>query len=566
MSSNRFGHFAASSSSRGSPSTSSGGRQIAERLMLHSFSLAEMDGSGHFIATALNIALELLESAAGQNVLRDLGTSVVRAWRATGSEGSDPFDGDEAYMSSYVRYFVQQMRLYVPWVTIDPGITSLDVIAHIETYSSVESQLDAFIPRASCHFSINPLIVESMLVNDTRLWQPTVRGASSAEEDRLKRKAKHNYDTFLFIFGVAFFHESCHAFTTYLAGSDASSTPPAVTYLTYHETQSEDDDEGARNATGESGRWAERQLLGGSLELYRDVDDDNVQPGVPFLLDDAATAWPVKSDAIHAFISNVQHCRFPLRTGKDKLTEQDRITYGIASLGSTDTVPAQASHRTMAALRQVGQLPAYNIMTRLAVVSVVATLSSCGPGVYGGSGFSVTDTVTITAVGLPAAAGSVVGGRVLTMVVEGGPGAGAVDVGGADGSSSLTGSVYGPQTAPAVKTPVPHPAGTVPPAPMPAVSQGGPRKGGRKGRPGTAAMAGGIVAATAVGLASTGVPVSVTVTPEWGEPAALYAGVAAAAAAQRSSSCCGLYSTSARGLAQTEPNTDSKAAATAAVE
>ena len=89
-------------------------------------------------------------------------------------------------------------------------------------------------------------------------------------------------------------------------------TPPGVTVLGYRQ-----------GAGGESGREAERHLLGGNLELYHDVDDNHgevsldhllsyratmaYQTGIPHLLiNNQATAAEIRLEAIQAFVSNVR--------------------------------------------------------------------------------------------------------------------------------------------------------------------------------------------------------------------------------------------------------------------
>lgn len=77
------------------------------------------------------------------------------------------------------------------------------------------------------------------------------------------------------MFGVSAAHELCHAFVSYLGQNNPSTrsyTPPNVTYLNYGVQYSDADGD-----SGESGRWFERRLFGGSLEFYRDNNDDHGQ-------------------------------------------------------------------------------------------------------------------------------------------------------------------------------------------------------------------------------------------------------------------------------------------------
>lgn len=99
-------------------------------------------------------------------------------------------------------------------------------------------------------------------------------GPSARAREEGTRMAKR-HKGFQFMFAVATAHELCHAFVGYLAqNSDAieSYTPPNVSFLNYQAHHA-----GARSANGESGRWFEAELFGGSLEFYRDPNDNHGQ-------------------------------------------------------------------------------------------------------------------------------------------------------------------------------------------------------------------------------------------------------------------------------------------------
>lgn len=84
------------------------------------------------------------------------------------------------------------------------------------------------------------------------------------------------------MFAVATAHELTHLFVAYLAGGsndNNSRTPPEVSHLNYWGSMDED----GRPETGESGRWLENQLFGGSVEFYRDVRDDANQVSLALL-------------------------------------------------------------------------------------------------------------------------------------------------------------------------------------------------------------------------------------------------------------------------------------------
>lgn len=87
------------------------------------------------------------------------------------------------------------------------------------------------------------------------------------------KKMATRFRTFLFMLAVATTHELTHVFVGYLAqGQDDfdSYTPRQVSYLNYSGLQRPD----GQPLTGESGRWLESRLFGGSIEFYRDISDD----------------------------------------------------------------------------------------------------------------------------------------------------------------------------------------------------------------------------------------------------------------------------------------------------
>ena len=99
------------------------------------------------------------------------------------------------------------------------------------------------------------------------------------------RKMSARYRTYLFALALTVAHELTHFFVAYLAQGRTTSdtyTPPTVSYLNY---AAEVDGAGAPTV-GESGRWLENVLFGGSIEFYRDVEDDDGQVRIPsFFLD-----------------------------------------------------------------------------------------------------------------------------------------------------------------------------------------------------------------------------------------------------------------------------------------
>lgn len=83
------------------------------------------------------------------------------------------------------------------------------------------------------------------------------------------------------MFGVATAHELCHAFIAFLAQNpdhEETLTPPRVSHLNFG---TQGGRRGRSAVGGESGRWFENALFGGSLEFYYDPRDDDGQVSHP---------------------------------------------------------------------------------------------------------------------------------------------------------------------------------------------------------------------------------------------------------------------------------------------
>lgn len=96
------------------------------------------------------------------------------------------------------------------------------------------------------------------------------RAHSSAAKKYMQR-----WRNFLFMFACATLHELSHLFVGYLTRGALPDTPDGITHLNY--SQYFDEETGEMNPGGESGRWLENVLYGGSIEYYADRRDDRGQ-------------------------------------------------------------------------------------------------------------------------------------------------------------------------------------------------------------------------------------------------------------------------------------------------
>ena len=91
------------------------------------------------------------------------------------------------------------------------------------------------------------------------------RDTSEARAERKKMLLRHKH--FQFMFATATAHEMCHIFVGYLSQNrrhGGRSTPPGITHLDYGRHQGADM---YGRYPGESGRWFENKLFGGTLEF-----------------------------------------------------------------------------------------------------------------------------------------------------------------------------------------------------------------------------------------------------------------------------------------------------------
>lgn len=151
------------------------------------------------------------------------------------------------------------------------------------------------------------------------------RSRETSEGRAMRKKMLLRHKHFQFMFATATAHELCHAFYGYISQNGKhgrDDTPPEITHLDYgvHQ-QDEADDPGA--GKGESGRWVENILFGGSLEFYRDTSEDNAQvrfktssklgfelterqTGVLHVLDSNEVAWKVHPKSILKFVEGAR--------------------------------------------------------------------------------------------------------------------------------------------------------------------------------------------------------------------------------------------------------------------
>ncbi|KAI1735728.1 hypothetical protein F4680DRAFT_469767 [Xylaria scruposa] len=113
---------------------------------------------------------------------------------------------------------------------------------------------------------------------------------------------------------------------------------------------------------GESGRWLEGVLYGGSLELYNEKTEGPEQPGRPYILDRHNFYHRINPRAVVEFVTDPRHYRFPFPLGKAEIRD-DLRRQGLRNTGSTSeaAMPAPRSIRAMQSLSAIRKLRGYSI-------------------------------------------------------------------------------------------------------------------------------------------------------------------------------------------------------------
>ncbi|KAH7001250.1 hypothetical protein EDB80DRAFT_87520 [Ilyonectria destructans] len=314
------------------------------------------------LASAANIGLEILETPEGKRTLENLGCLIVDEWYRTRRY---QFSGNPRLMRDYVTHFLSTLRADFPTIQIG-NLGNPDCLGATERITGVwDGALTSFKPKLAVILSFNEGRVADMVeaarmssAGNAGQGQP---GAASRLLDRHKR--------FQFMLAATAAHELCHVFVAYLSGgrdTGYSYTPPTVSHLDLGYTAPGGEDD---QSTGESGRWFENALFGGSLEFYRDPQDDNRQVGIPHVLDQHNVARRIDPRAIKGLVEFVQGSRrfvFPFATVGSGITARQRAERGIRSLGSTQArgglPPGTANLRFMQAQgRSSRPLRMYNV-------------------------------------------------------------------------------------------------------------------------------------------------------------------------------------------------------------
>ncbi|KAJ3524582.1 hypothetical protein NM208_g12005 [Fusarium decemcellulare] len=314
------------------------------------------------LASAINIGLKLLEMPQGRNALAQLGQVVVQEWHR---DGAHRFGGDVRQMGRYVDCFLSAMRSQpFPQVTA-ADLGGPDVLAYTKRIPYVpnwswDGNFETFIPARSVGFYFNAARVADMAAAAS-VMGPRNHGMSTSRRSRQESsRMSRRHKDFQFMFAVTTAHELVHVFVAYLSQNSMnllSYTPERVAHLNYGAPHDEDNS----LMRGESGRWFENFLFGGSIEFYRDRRDDHGQVGIAHILDRNGLAYQIVPEFMRRMVQDPQTVRFPFQVSGRPLTVTERRQRGLLSLGSTNTgAPLPAGIMYMRS-QHIGPILSYNI-------------------------------------------------------------------------------------------------------------------------------------------------------------------------------------------------------------
>ncbi|OAQ63024.1 hypothetical protein VFPPC_08938 [Pochonia chlamydosporia 170] len=302
------------------------------------------------LAVAVNIGIEMLETASGRHTLLKLGRRIVEA-RAS-NKPPIPFYGDITMMDTYVDHFLDRVRSDLPRFIVEDR-PSLDQLADTSK-GHWEGDFSSFKPKQAGSITFNLARVKSMVRSHGKY--EALRSGSSAQW----RPYLDRWQGFLFMFACATAHELAHLFVCYLSLGKDVHTPRRVVHLDYHQAVMV---QGQRVIVGESGRWLEAALYGGSLEYFRDVKQGPDQTGIAYILDANVVAYEIPLTTIKCFVENPRRYVFPLEVSRPGLTEDQVKRSGLRSMGSTGSarqLPA-ASNTMSAGMRGMRSFETYSI-------------------------------------------------------------------------------------------------------------------------------------------------------------------------------------------------------------
>lgn len=210
-----------------------------------------------FVVSAIGIGLKMMEHPQTQEVM----TALALVFDQRQMLGT-LFGGSQTAAAAWVSWFVGRVKQAFPVVFIHEGTTNPDILGFHQRIGW-EGGLADFVPRAQ-------YVMLNAGVRALSFNHQTMSNFSQRIRDMLASiNNGDRFRTFQFIFATTIVHEvGAHLLITFLCNG-RELTPPSISAPGYARS-----DDG-----GESGRFLETYLFGGTSEFYRDprIWQDNSQ-------------------------------------------------------------------------------------------------------------------------------------------------------------------------------------------------------------------------------------------------------------------------------------------------
>ncbi|KAK2799481.1 hypothetical protein FQN50_008453 [Emmonsiellopsis sp. PD_5] len=224
-----------------------------------------------YVASAINLAFPVLANPWSRRVLINIALLFDNS-----KNQSRLFQGNENKAAANVDWFMSTVQRRPPPIVLDDNIVDIDCLAYHPR-----------LPWDGDHGNF-PFETQGVHLNTKRVQDMVAAGNGYSEE------SGQRFRNFQFAFAATFVHEiGAHLLITWLGGGRLN-TPANMAIPGYE----------LPNRPGEAGRYFELHAFGGTMEYYRDNQQDNGQSGVPYQLDADGGAWRIHPDVINRLCSH----------------------------------------------------------------------------------------------------------------------------------------------------------------------------------------------------------------------------------------------------------------------
>ncbi|KAH7240891.1 uncharacterized protein BKA55DRAFT_693135 [Fusarium redolens] len=243
-------------------------------------------------ATVVNLALSMLETPEGRSRITQIGQTFISYRRSF----QHIYEDDPRNMPWWVDFFLNRLRASFPNVVLSNHIKG-EGSAQKSNWARGGLKMREWDPSMAGTMRLNKKVIENMITAGNN-------SASTNNPDELAA-----FESFMFLVSVTIAHELMHLFVGFLTGYNWPATPPQLSFLPELFNNEIDNEE-----VGESGRYWEGMVLGGTIETYENTSNPlgTRQAGDLFLFDSQMRARKLDRACIRRNLEF--NFEFPLRT------------------------------------------------------------------------------------------------------------------------------------------------------------------------------------------------------------------------------------------------------------